>query len=44
MAVLIGAGMLHMAQGKGPWMFFLSIAGFIFLFGYFCLPPKGHGH
>jgi hypothetical protein len=43
-AVIIGAAMVHMAQGKGPALFLLSIAGFVALFGFFCLPPKGHGH
>lgn len=44
MALVIGIGMVRMSYGKGPALFFLSLLGFVFLFGYFCLPPKTNHH
>lgn len=44
MALVIGIGMVRMAQGKGAGLFFLSLLGFAVLFGFFCLPPKTHHH
>ncbi|HEY1174010.1 MAG TPA: hypothetical protein VGH19_21775 [Verrucomicrobiae bacterium] len=44
MAVIIGIGMVRMSHGKGAALFFLALAGFVVLFGYFCLPPKSNHH
>jgi len=44
MALIIGIGMVRMTQGKGFGLFFLSLAGFAVLFGFFCLPPKENHH
>jgi hypothetical protein len=44
MALVIGIGMVRMAQGKGFALFALGLVGFVLLFSYFCLPPKTNHH